>query len=150
MLNTKDNARSKQLAKNLSELLPTYLMHMIPYVFKSIDMSMSQLIVLLTIEEKRICTLGEVSKEMRVSAPTMTGLIDRLERDGFVKRMPDKKDRRITRVELTSQGRAITVKFRNNIMKRWVHILTKTPSKLGETIVDAIKTLNRGLQDGTI
>jgi DNA-binding MarR family transcriptional regulator len=41
-----------------------------------------------------------------VEPPTVTGTVQRLERDGFVRREPDPANRRISRVFLTERGRA--------------------------------------------
>ena len=38
--------------------------------------------------------------------PTMTKLLDRMERDGLVRRLPDERDRRVVRVTLTAAGAA--------------------------------------------
>lgn len=36
--------------------------------------------------------------------PTMTKLLDRMVRDGLVRRLPDPKDRRVVRIEMTAKG----------------------------------------------
>jgi DNA-binding MarR family transcriptional regulator len=45
-------------------------------------------------------TAGELATKSGLAAPSVTGLIDRLERKGFVKRVVDPEDRRRVRVEL--------------------------------------------------
>ena len=56
------------------------------------------------------CTCGgprtpaELADAAGVTRATMTGLIDTLERDGFVKREPDPDDRRMMSVLLTAKG----------------------------------------------
>jgi DNA-binding MarR family transcriptional regulator len=49
-------------------------------------------------------TPAELADAAGVTRATMTGLIDTLERDGFVKREPDPDDRRMMSVRLTSRG----------------------------------------------
>jgi len=49
-------------------------------------------------------TPAELADAAGVTRATMTGLVDTLERDGFVKREPDPHDRRMTSVRLTSGG----------------------------------------------
>ena len=41
-----------------------------------------------------------------LTQPTMTKLLDRMERDGLVARRPDERDRRVQRVTLTPAGAA--------------------------------------------
>lgn len=49
-------------------------------------------------------TPAELADAAGVTRATMTGLIDTLERDGFVRRVPDPDDRRMMSVLLTSKG----------------------------------------------
>lgn len=49
-------------------------------------------------------TPAELADAAGVTRATMTGLIDTLERDGFVKREPDPNDRRMMSVRLTPEG----------------------------------------------
>ena len=50
--------------------------------------------------------LGELAEAQNLVPRTITGLIDNLERDGFVRRVPDSADRRSVRAQLTSAGLA--------------------------------------------
>lgn len=52
-------------------------------------------------------TLASLSRALLVTAGNLTGLVDRAERDGVVVRRPDPKDRRLARVWLTKEGRAL-------------------------------------------
>ena len=50
-------------------------------------------------------TLGRLAELQRVSPRNVTGLIDALERDGLVERVPDPNDRRSVHARLTATGR---------------------------------------------
>lgn len=138
------------IAKTISELLPTFIRHMYPYVFQPIPVPPSQVLALVSIQERGGCTLTELKKEMHVSAPTITGLIDRLERDGYVKRRNDVNDRRVTNVVLTARGVRLVDQFRGNIRKRWQYILSKTPLEMAEVLVNIMRKITKGFKDGTI
>lgn len=138
------------IAKTISELLPTFIRHMYPYVFEPIPVPPSQVLALVSIQERGGCTLTELKKEMHVSAPTITGLIDRLERDGYVKRRNDINDRRVTNVVLTARGVRLVEQFRGNIRKRWQYILSKTPLEMAEALVNIMRKITKGFKDGTI
>ena len=56
-------------------------------------------------------TPAELADASGVTRATMTGLIDTLERDGFVKREPDPNDRRMMSVRLTPAGEKFLVEF---------------------------------------
>jgi DNA-binding MarR family transcriptional regulator len=51
--------------------------------------------------------LIELGRRAGLEPSTMTGLIDRMERDDLVKRVPDPDDRRVLKIFLTDAGRAI-------------------------------------------
>ena len=50
---------------------------------------------------------AELSERLQLDSATMTGLLDRLERAELVVRRPDNADRRVNRIGLTAQGRAL-------------------------------------------
>jgi len=50
---------------------------------------------------------AHLAMECEVSRATITGLVDGLERDGFVERVPDAVDRRTVRVRLTESGQHV-------------------------------------------
>jgi DNA-binding MarR family transcriptional regulator len=52
-------------------------------------------------------TLAELSRRMLVTAGNLTGLVDRAERDGLVERRADPRDRRLSRVFLTTKGQRL-------------------------------------------
>ena len=51
-------------------------------------------------------TMGELSQQLLVSNGNATAVVDRLERDGLVRRAPSPADRRVVRVGLTAAGAA--------------------------------------------
>jgi len=144
--------QAKQLSKTISQLMPTFLRHMYPYVFGAMQVPPSQVLACVSIQERGGCTLSELRHEMHVTAPTITGIIDRLVRDGFVKRNVDTKDRRVKNVILTNKGLKLVEMFRNNIRKRWQHILIKRPEEIKnmEAVIGTMTQITRGFIDGSI
>jgi len=60
--------------------------------------------VLLSLWDKDRLKANELGKRAGLEPSTMTGLLDRMERDGLVKREPDPNDRRANRIHLTQEG----------------------------------------------
>jgi DNA-binding MarR family transcriptional regulator len=50
--------------------------------------------------------LGDLAGDLEFTPRNITGLVDHLERDGLVERVPDPEDRRSVRARLTEAGRA--------------------------------------------
>jgi DNA-binding MarR family transcriptional regulator len=51
--------------------------------------------------------LGELADDLAMSPRNVTGLVDHLEKQGFVERVPDTEDRRSIRARLTPAGREV-------------------------------------------
>ncbi len=47
----------------------------------------------------------ELASAMKVSAPTVSGILKRMEAEGLIARYPDPNDERVSRVSLTRKGR---------------------------------------------
>ena len=74
---------------------------------KNFDITPPQFEVLLTLWEKDGRALNELGKMLSRDGPTITGIIDRLEKKALVQRRRDFADRRCIRVELTPKARGL-------------------------------------------
>jgi len=63
-----------------------------------------QLEIISCLDRTKGLPLSEIAERLLVSGGNVTGIIDRLERDGYVYRMRDKADRRVVRALLTEKG----------------------------------------------
>ncbi len=48
--------------------------------------------------------ISEIGKKLLISRPNMTSHIDNLVSEGMVRRIPDSKDRRVVKIEITQNG----------------------------------------------
>jgi DNA-binding MarR family transcriptional regulator len=53
------------------------------------------------------CPMGEIARQMEIELPGLSRVVDRLEKRGYIKCVPDTVNRRIVRLFLTEQGRAL-------------------------------------------
>jgi DNA-binding MarR family transcriptional regulator len=63
------------------------------------------LILLFAQTEDGIMSQSDLGRLLTVNRSNVTGLVDRLEKLGLVRRLPDGGDRRVNRVALTAEGR---------------------------------------------
>ena len=49
----------------------------------------------------------DIAKRLRIEGPTMTRMLDTLEADGLVERLPDPSDRRTKQLRLTAEGERV-------------------------------------------
>lgn len=83
--------------------------------------------VLALLWEEDGATLGRLRKRRGLDAPTITGIIGRLEQSGLVERHQDQVDRRIVHVFLTEEGRAsryVLAEVMQAFVARLLHNLT--------------------------
>ena len=72
--------------------------------------------------------MGSFCTKLLTSGGNITVVIDNLEKDGLVERVPSKEDRRAITVQLTSKGQ----KLFTDIFKQHAQFVTKTASVLSE------------------
>ncbi|MBR8660936.1 winged helix-turn-helix transcriptional regulator [Brevibacillus sp. NL20B1] len=96
----------RRMSKQLIQMNKVYL-DVIAQELTQCGLTIPQMFVLgPVIEAPR--TIGEISRLIDLSYSTVSGIVDRFERDGYVKRVRDEKDRRIVWVELADTPEAIT------------------------------------------
>ena len=100
-----------------------------------------QLWALKTISKNESLSLGELSKRMYLHPSTITGLIDRLEKNAYVQRERDQKDRRVIYVQLTPKGKKIVKRAPNPIQGKMVYGLGKLRKEELNSIYDSVKKL---------
>ncbi|AYO31098.1 MarR family transcriptional regulator [Biomaibacter acetigenes] len=53
----------------------------------------------------------ELAEKMNIKSSTVARLLDRMEKDGLVKRQENPEDRRVTKIRLTEKGKELREKF---------------------------------------
>ncbi len=101
----------------------------------------SQCYTLLEIERSSGLTMNELSTKMNLDTSTMTRIMDNLVRDGLVKRVRDKGDRRFVVVQLTEQGQECAQKLRASIEKYYCDIITAIPVGQVDQVLASVNTL---------
>src|SRR5262245_614450 len=71
------------------------------------DLTGPQLTVVKLLEQIGDLSLSELSERIRAKNSTVTGIIDRMEREGLVVRERSKEDRRVVYIRLTTKGRKL-------------------------------------------
>jgi DNA-binding MarR family transcriptional regulator len=76
-------------------------------MFEAIRLYRGQPPVLRILWEGEGLTQTELAERLQITPATITKMLQRMEKVGFIQRKPDAKDQRISRVYLTEDGRAI-------------------------------------------
>ena len=116
-------ATIQETARAVSSLVPKVIAGVKGNLMFSEDITSQQMITIFSLSQFGKSTICALAKRMGVSPPTTTGVVDRLQRSGYVERLGDEKDRRIVFVQLTKRGYSIVEKLKKTIQKRWMKIL---------------------------
>ena len=73
--------------------------------------TMPQFIILDFLSTRHDAMMTDVAKYLEISTAAVTGMMDRLQKSGYLGRVHDVKDRRIVRLKLTSKGKKLVVKI---------------------------------------
>jgi DNA-binding MarR family transcriptional regulator len=91
-------------------------------------------------------THSELARCMHVSPATVTNMIKRMEKAGFVERRPDAEDQRVSHVFLTDAGRAI----RERVDARWQEIEARVFGSLSDEEQDRLRALLERVRDDLV
>ena len=83
-----------------------------------------QSVVLRLLLNKGSMSSAELSRLMYVTPSNMTGIIDRLEKKGFIERKRKENDRRVSMIILTEAGKAMSENIPDPIEKKFINQLS--------------------------
>ena len=96
----------------------------LPALAAELELSPAQCHLLNLIEPDRPMPMGQLASELSCDASNVTGLVDRMESRGLLRRRPSDEDRRVKVLSLTPLG----VKVRSALLER----MTSSPPTLGK------------------
>lgn len=87
--------------------------------------------------EQEGITHSELANRMQVSPATVTNMLKRMEKAGFVERRPDAEDQRVSRVYLTGVGREI----RGRVDQHWQEVEAQVFGTFSEQELETLREL---------
>jgi len=102
----------------------------------------TQFFLLTALYEEEDIAISALARKVVLDKATLTGLIDRLERDGFVTRRINPEDRRTVRVRLTPKAeklRETMADLYHKINRKFLSFLTEEEQKTFEQVVSKIE-----------
>jgi len=102
----------------------------------------TQFFLLTALYEEEDISISALAQKVVLYKATLTGLIDRLERDGFVTRQTFPGDRRTIRVRLTPKAEKLRETLTNlyhKINRRFLSLLTEEEREIFERMVSKIE-----------
>jgi DNA-binding MarR family transcriptional regulator len=104
---------------------------LIPYIMRGTQLeffvkrgvTQTQFLVLNAIRAYGRCSMSVLARDLHVSLPTVSGIVDRLVRAGYLDRRSQPEDRRQVIVELAPKATAFLKDFEAVIRRRWEEAL---------------------------
>ncbi len=98
---------------------------------------------LISIEKYGNPSLSGFGKMLNISKSQMTLKMDKLTEAGYTERKPDKKDRRIIRIELTPEGRNFIRNSKKTVKESMTQILSPLTYEEIEELKKSISTIKK-------
>jgi len=102
-----------------------------------------QYLVMEFIREKGPQVMTALAHQAMVSLPAMTGLVDRLYRHDYIRRVLDSSDRRIVRIELTKRGREILEDVNKKRRKRIAFVFGQISKKERQQYLNILRKIGQ-------
>lgn len=113
----------------------------IGYEFKNTGLTIPQLTVLRILAKHKKLKVTDVSDLMNLTKGTVSGIIDRLEKQNLVVRTRSSEDRRVVYIELSEKGSNITESMRGTINEYFNTLFSKCSEEEISTIIEGLEIL---------
>lgn len=111
-------------------------------IWNEAELTTSQLRVLMIVHREPGPTLRALADHLRVAAPTASGLVDRLVRQGYLRREDDPCDRRVVRHQLTDEGLRIITELQREGRALLHAILSRLDDGDLDALIGALQQLS--------
>ncbi|NRB45261.1 MAG: MarR family transcriptional regulator [Verrucomicrobiales bacterium] len=101
------------------------------------NVSYAQFFLLGYLAKEDYLTMTHISKKMGHSTAAATGLVDRLEKLGYVQRLHASDDRRKVMVQITRKGIDLVDKMREDIIENLVEVMAEMDSNVTSAVMEA-------------
>lgn len=111
------------------------------------DLTGPQLTVIKLLSGIGDLSLTELSENMQTRNSTVTGIIDRMEAAGLVKRVRSESDRRVVMIRLTPQGRSLARNVPIEPMQAFRRALETLSTTEQKTLLKILSKLEKQIRD---
>jgi DNA-binding MarR family transcriptional regulator len=136
----------KDVSHAMAQLMPHIMRGVQLDFFVKRGVTQTQFLLLASIHAYTRCTMGTLARNLHVSMPTVSGIVDRLVRSGYLRRIHRPDDRRQVAVELTAKGRVFFQDFQGVVRRRWEQVLKALSSTKLEAFYDVLTTIRERLE----
>ncbi len=95
-------------------------------------------------------SIGDLARALGQSQPGVTRMVNRMKSDGLVEALQDDKDRRVSTIALTSEGRALVDRLQKTLWPAVSLAVENTCSGLEGSFLDQLSLLEAALSEKTL
>jgi len=139
---------SAKVAKIFQEVMILFK-HSMSKVFEDMHQGMTapQGMVMGILSKEKTMKITELSSKLSLSNSTVSGIIDRLEKQGMVERKRSEEDRRVVHVSIAAKFKGVHQNFHKRLEENIGNVLNKgTPEEL-DRIFEGLDALKKLLSD---
>lgn len=115
--------------------------------YKSMNLTGPQGMVIGHLAHNGETRIGELSKEMGLSNSTVSGIIDRLEKQGLVERVRSEEDRRVVKIKLNDKFKKKAKSKFKIVEQKLSKIINKSSQEDLDSILNGLENLKKILEE---
>ena len=115
-------------------------------IFNEFGLTEQQWRVLRVLWDEQALTLNRLAALTLIPAPSLVGIIDRMERDQLVNRQRSEADRRKVNVVLTSQGAALEDEIMPRVASAYADLKQSVDAETWERVLEGLSAIAAGRQ----
>lgn len=135
-----------RLSRRMTELLPAIIREFAKretHAFARGRISVPQMLILEYLQRHRTCIMRELARSLSITTSAVTGLADRMEQAGLVRRTRRSGDRRAIYVEATPAGLATIREVLRQKERLFRAVMERLPSSQRRTYVELMERIHR-------
>ena len=136
----------KEVSRTIVEFMPNIIRGIHLGFLSNRTVTQTQFLVIISIHSSGKCSMNTLADSMHVSMPTISGVVDRLVKSGYILRVEDSSDRRLVLVELSAKGKNLVEQFQKAAGTRWEEILKSLSPKELESMQHLFQKLNNQIK----
>lgn len=113
------------------------------------NLTATQYIVLMKMWEQDGISITELGERLYFDNPTLTGIVDRMERDGLLQRQRNDEDRRVVNLYLTTKGKGLQPQLERLAEETDTEAWTGFTESQKKQILDHHERIWKNLNDGS-
>ena len=134
-----------EFADKILEISRDFMRYYAEEAYK-VNLTLSQIAILDILSRDKESNMSDLAHSMNVTTAAMTGIVDRLVRDGYVVRASDPRDRRVIKIKLTGKGAAAVKSSLENKKHMITRVFGVLPKKERDEYLKILTRIREGLK----